>query len=230
MKTISTLLAAGILLAAVASGSAQTSFTKITTGAIVNDLGSYTRCSWGDFNNDGFLDLFVSNYEGRTNVFYRNNGNGTFTKITLGDPVQDADYHTGAAAADYDNDGHLDLLVSAGVGAPTARRNLLYHNNGDRTFSRVSGGSVTNQLGFFNACSWADYDNDGFLDLFVTDSGASSGTGGTNLLFHNNGDGTFAKVISGTVPSGVGNGDGGLWADYDSDGFMDLIVVNYINP
>ena len=230
MKTKTNILAAGIFLAAVASGSAQTTFTKITTGNIVTDVGAFTRSAWGDFNGDGFLDLFVSNHGGRRNVFYRNNGNGTFTKISLGDPVQDDDYHTGATAADYDNDGHLDLLVSAGVGTPTARRNMLYHNNGDGAFSRVSGGSVTNQLGFFNACTWADYDNDGFLDFFVTDSGPLDDSGGTNLLFHNNGDGTFAKVTSGPLASGVGTGSGALWSDYDSDGFMDLIVINWVNP
>ena len=166
-------------------------------------MGVTPRSAWGDFNNDGFLDLFVSNYGSRINVLYRNNGNGTFTKITQGDPVQDADYHTGAVCGDYDNDGYLDLLASAGVGAPTARRNSLYHNNGDGTFSRVSGGSVTNQLGFFNACAWADYDNDGFLDLLVTDGGNSSDTGGRNLLLHNNGDGTFNKVTSGAVVNDV---------------------------
>src|SRR6266496_488864 len=175
MKTrTKSFLTIGLVLTALTSGRAQTTFTKITTGAIVNDVGTYTRCAWGDFNNDGLLDLFVSNYGGRTNVFYRNDGGGIFTKISQGDPVRDADYHTGAVWGDFDNDGNLDLLVSAGVAAPTARRNLPYHNNGDGTFSRVSGGAVTNQRGFFDACVWADYDNDGFLDLFITDDGTST--------------------------------------------------------
>ena len=126
-------------LAMMALGSAavgQTGqFTKITNGAIVNDVGMFTGAVWGDFNNDGFLDLFVSNWAGRTNVFYRNNGDGTFTKVSQGEPVQDADFHTVAAAADYDNDGYLDLLVPAGVEAPTARHNMLYHNSGDGTMA-----------------------------------------------------------------------------------------------
>lgn len=174
-------------------------FTKITTGAIVSDAGLFTCCSWGDFNNDGYLDLFVSNHDSRTNVFYRNNGDGTFARITQGDPVQEADNHVGAAAGDYDNDGSLDLVVCAGAAAPTARRTMLYHNSNDGTFSRVSGGSVTNQLGFFGPCAWADYDNDGFLDLFIANHGDASDSGGKNLLFHNNGDGSLTKITSGPV-------------------------------
>jgi enediyne biosynthesis protein E4 len=217
------------MMAAVNTGFSQAvAFTQITNGAIATDMGTYTRSAWGDFNNDGYLDLFVSNWDHRTNVFYWNNGDGTFTKLTQGDPVQDADYHTGAAAADFDNDGYLDLLVSTG-GPSAASRNLLYHNNGDGTFSRVSGGIVTNQLGFFNACTWADYDNDGYVDLFITDTGDANNDGGKSLLFHNNGNGTFTKVTSGAVVNDISVGNGALWADYDNDGFMDLIVINIAN-
>jgi uncharacterized repeat protein (TIGR03803 family) len=203
-------------------------FTEITTGAMVNDTGNFTRCVWGDFNNDGFLDLFVCNYGG-INVLYQNNGDGTFANMNTGDPVQDIDYHTGTAGADFDNDGYLDLLVAAGIDAPSAQALKLYHNNGDDTFSQASGGVVTNQLGFFDAPTWADYDNDGFVDLFVTDDGTSTDTGGKNLLFHNNGDGTFTKVTSGAVVNDIGVGWGALWADYDNDGFDDLLVINLVN-
>jgi hypothetical protein len=218
----------GIFLTAFVSGHAQTTFTKITNSPITTDPGRYLRCVWGDFHNDGFLDLFVCNWSA-TNVFYRNNGDGTFNKIITGDPVQDLDYHTGTAGADFDNDGHLDLLAAAGIGAPSGRALKLYKNNGDGTFNRSSGGVVTNQLGFFDAPNWADYDNDGFVDLFVSNNGNTSGTGGTNLLFHNNGDGTFTKVTSGTVVTDISVGAGALWADYDNDGFDDLLVINLVN-
>src|SRR4029077_13864568 len=145
-----------------------------------------------------------------------------------GDLVTDIDYHTGATVGDYDNDGYLDLLVSAGQQAPTARHNILYHNNGDGTFSRVSGGSVTNQLGYFRANAWTDYDNDGFLDLFVPNDGDSGDDGGKSLLFHNNGDGTFTEITSGTVVDDISVAFSVQWSDYDNDGFMDLLVVN--NP
>jgi FG-GAP-like repeat len=125
----------GVFLAVLASGQAQITFTRITNSPVATDMGSFTRCVWGDFHNSGFIDLFVNNYNG-TNVFYKNNGDGTFTKISTGDPVQDLDYHTGTAGADFDNDGHLDLLVAAGIQAPGPRPLKLYQNNGDGTFSQ----------------------------------------------------------------------------------------------
>ena len=140
--------------------------------------------------------------------------------------MQDNDYdHIGAAQGDYDNDGNLDLAVSGGIavlhGLPTA----LYHGNGDGTFNRVSGGDLTNRLGHFGPCSWVDYDHDGFLDLFVADHGYV-GSGSTNALFHNNGDGTFTKITSGAIVTDKGDGFACLWADYDNDGFDDLLICN----
>ena len=220
------LLLAGAFLALTSTGLSQSvTFTQITNGPIVNDLGEFTGCVWGDFNNDGFLDLIVCNYNGRTNVFYQNNGDGTFTKISQGDPVQDADYHIYAGAGDYDNDGNLDVWVTVGAYAPSARRNMVYHGNGDGTFSRVSG-SVTSLLGHFGVGVWADYDHDGFLDVFFANHGASNDNGGKNLLFHNNGDGTFSGITSGAIVNDIGVGYCAAWEDYDNDGFVDLLVLN----
>ena len=127
MKT-KTLPAVVAFLVAVAAGHAQTTFLQVTNGDMVTDLGQFTHAVWGDFNNDGYLDLFVCNGNYGTNVLYYNNRDGTFTKATQGDPVMDLDFHTGAAAADFDNDGNLDLLVSEGMGdASTATSHNIFY-------------------------------------------------------------------------------------------------------
>jgi len=222
-RVLSTLAA---LLASLAVARGQAEFTQITNGAIVTDAGEWSGPAWGDFHNSGFLDLINCNYNPGVNVYYRNNGDGTFTKISQGDPVQDSNYHVGGAQGDYDNDGNLDLFVSSGAFSPSPTQNVLYHNNGDGTFSAAGDSIVTNQLGHFGPCIWGDYDNDGFLDLFVADHGLANADGGKNQLFHNNGDGTFTQITTGIVVNDISVGYSAVWEDYDNDGFVDLLVLN----
>jgi hypothetical protein len=229
MNTRIVLLTLPMLTASNTVLSQPITFTKITTGELVTNIGIFSGFAWGDFNNDGFLDLFVNGYS-RTNNLYQNTGKGTFMKVTAGDPSFDVDYHAEVAVGDYDNDGYPDLLISALTDA-AARPSMLYRNNRDGTFSRMSGGDVTNHLGYFGSCVWVDYDNDGFLDFFVPDERGFVGVpgSGTNLLFRNNGDGTFTQVTSGPVVNDdLSSAYSVLWADYDNDGFMDLLVLN--NP
>ena len=153
----------GLFLSLAAPGLAQTTFTKITDGDIVNDAGTFTSCVWGDFNKDGFLDCFVCAYKG-TNILYLNNRDGTFTKITQGPPFQDATTHMTASAADYRNDGSLGLLVASGAAASVAQTDFLYQSQGDGTFTRVTTGSPANDLGQSWTANWVDYDRDGKLD------------------------------------------------------------------
>src|SRR5215469_10706733 len=129
MKAKIVLILSGCLSMLASARAQLPTFTQITTGDIVNDRGNWVGCVWGDFHNSGFLDLVAANYTPGTNAYYQNNG-GTFLKVSQGDPVQDSDYHIGAYAADYENDGNLDLFVTAG-GFAAASRNRLYRNNGD---------------------------------------------------------------------------------------------------
>jgi hypothetical protein len=194
-------------------------FTKVVSGSIVTDGGYSTGCAWGDYDNDGYLDLFVPNYN-ENNFLYHNNGDGTFTKITTGRVVTDGGNSYGCAWGDYDNDGYLDLFV-----ANLNQRNFLYHNNSDGTFTKIASGQIVTDVGYSWGAAWADYDNDGFLDLFVA-NGPPNGPGQNDFLYHNNGDGTFTKITTGSLVNDAAIGDGCAWGDYDNDGFLDLFVTN----
>ena len=128
----------------------------MTTGNIVTDVGYSRGCSWGDYDNDGWPDLFVVNYQGENDFLYHNNGNGTFTKITSGPEVNDGAWGSGCCWGDYDNDGYLDIYVTN-----NNQQNRLYHNEGNGNFTLVSGGP-SNETGYSYGCSWGDYDADGF--------------------------------------------------------------------
>jgi enediyne biosynthesis protein E4 len=167
-------------------------FTRVGTGTM-NGNSSGIAAAWGDYDNDGDVDLFVScgNFpgpvRGRPNLFYRNNGDGTFTSLASL-PANDPEFQGGASYGcnwgDYDNDGWLDLFVVNYDGP----KNFLYHNNGDGSFTNVLGSIAVTDRRDSRAVAWGDYDNDGFLDLFV------SNATGTNSLYHNNGnDNHFIK-------------------------------------
>jgi hypothetical protein len=193
-------------------------FTKITSDPVV---GTYVgqgegNAAWGDFNNDGNLDLFVSVIQG-PNLLFTNNGNGTFTRITTGSLSTGSYVSAGSAWGDYDNDGFPDLFISVNGSPPN--NDLLYHNNGNGTFTQITTGAIVSSGGKGNACAWGDYDNDGYLDLYVINSDQN------NFLFHNNGNGTFTRITSGPLVTATGNSQGCAWGDYDNDGYLDLFVT-----
>jgi hypothetical protein len=191
-------------------------FTRILEGDIVSDAGAI-GCSWADYNNDGYGDLFVANQFGQNNHLYRNNGNGTFTKITEGAIVNDGGHSQSSSWGDYDNDGYLDLFVTNA----DSQRNFLYHNNGDGTFTKITQGAIVNDVASSIGSAWGDYDNDGFLDLFVANANDQN-----NFLYRNNRNGTFTKITTGNIVNDGGNSSGCNWVDYDGDGDPDLFVAN----
>jgi hypothetical protein len=200
-------------------------FTQITSGSIVTDSFNTYGAAWTDYDQDGFLDLFVTTLDANASkhcLLYRNNGDGTFTSVNSA-LVAELASSSGCAWGDYDNDGKSDLFVCSG-GASTSIPNRLYHNNGDGTFTRMTSaslGGIITDLGVCKNAAWGDYDNDGYLDLFVS-NGA-----GNNFLYHNNGGTNFARVMNMAVATEVGhNFVSGAWGDYDNDGYLDLFVTD----
>ena len=171
---------------------------------------------WADYDDDGLLELFCGSNPGTTQIWH-NDGTGQFLPvnnlITQGKSF-------GGAWGDYDNDGRLDFCA---LFSPTT---YLYHNLGNGKFEGAATGLVLN--GNYRGACWGDYDNDGFLDLFLVR------VPNPNELYHNNGDGTFTQVTTGSPVTDIPNGDAGsyfgFWFDYDNDGFLDLFVPNGNDP
>jgi hypothetical protein len=181
-----------------------------------------------DYDNDGFYDLFIP--DGVESKLFRNKGDGSFEDVTAKAGLAGLDGVSVGLFADYDNDGFKDFFVSR-----TFKPNQLFHNNGNGTFTEVTKKSGIGEDCCTTVASWGDYDNDGFLDLYVgryldpreaipTTFYARNGL--PNQLYHNNGDGTFTNV---TEKAGVGELGlclGTVFGDYDGDGYLDIYVVN----
>jgi enediyne biosynthesis protein E4 len=211
-------------------------------------------CGWIDYNQDGLIDLYLVN-GAATGVYhpamplrsalYRNNGDGTFTDVTTKSGVgAEGLFGMGIAVGDYDNDGFPDLLV-LGYG-----RCILYHNNGNGTFSDVTArAGVENSGRWASSAAWFDYDNDGRLDLIIAnyvdwspernfycgDRGPGMRSychpddfnGQPPTLYHNNGNGTFTDVSnSSRLGLKGGNSLGVVTFDYDNDGWQDIFIAN----
>ena len=229
-------------------------FTDVTAEAGLAGEGYSTAVAIGDFDNDGFADIFVAGV--KRNILYRNLGNGRFADITAQAGVAGTDAKFGnmwAASAgwlDYDNDGWLDLFVSNYVvwdaateprcGTPErqfychpkAYQGLpgqLFHNNHDGTFTDVSQASgIGRHIGKGMGVAFADFDGDGLTDIFVANDSVR------NFLFHNRGNGTFEEI---GLEAGVALRDdgfaiagmGGDFRDFDNDGKPDLVVSGILN-
>lgn len=172
------------------------------------ELVHYT-VDWGDYNNDGNLDIVMS---GKSRI-YRSNGDGSFT-INAGLPEL-----TGSSAAwgDYNNDGFLDIVLTGYTGSEYFSG--VFHNNGDDTFTEISA-ELTGVNG--GSVAWDDYNNDGLLDLLITGYYATGNY--ISVIYRNNGDGTFTDINAGL--QGVTSGDA-EWGDYDNDGDPDLILTGW---
>jgi hypothetical protein len=197
------------------------SFTDRATQAGLGDQLGGLNVLQTDYNNDGRLDILVLRGGWETaqrKSLLRNNGDGTFTDVTVASGL--ARVLTGTQAAvwtDYDNDGWLDLFVGNESGAAQ-----LFRNKGDGTFEDVAPKAGVDRRGFNKGVAAADYDNDGWPDLYV------SNLGGTNFLYHNNHDGTFTELARGSGVPGPGQGFPTWFFDYDNDGFEDVFVGSFV--
>jgi hypothetical protein len=222
------------------------SFTDVTEQAGLANAGDGNYgmgVAVGDYDNDGYPDLYVTSYG--KNILYHNNGDGTFTDVTAKAGVAGGGWSVSAGFFDYDNDGKLDLFVTRYMEWDTkhskdcggnfhtycppeefpATTNILYHNNGDGTFSDVSHRSgIAAKKGRALGVAFADYDGDGLTDIFVANDGMQQ------YLFHNNGNGTFTELglEAGAALSEDGrrlSGMGVVFQDYDNDGRPDIMVT-----
>ena len=163
----------------------DSTFTKIATGAIVTDGGISLLATWGDYDNDGYLDLYVANGSGQNNFLYHNDGGTGFTRILSGQIVNDGGASQTPLWADFDNDADLDLLVTNGFGT-AADVNFLYWNTGNGTFTRELADPIVTETGWALGASYADVDHDGDLDVLI---GKGLGDNEDNALFLNDGNG-----------------------------------------
>ena len=192
------------------------SFSEVTSGPVVQDDGNSTGCTCGDYDNDGDLDLYVTNLG--PNFLYANDGNGTFTRITQGEVVTDDLPSTAAAWGDFDLAGDLDLFVANGQD----QKNSLYLNNGNGHFAKADPSNiVVSEKSFSTGCNWVDYDADGDPDLFVTNANNQR-----NFLYRNLGNGAFAKITAGPLVTENFVSRGASWGDYDHDGDQDVFVAD----
>jgi hypothetical protein len=206
-------------------GGPDHAFTRMNSLVVSQDGAPSDGATWGDYDNDGDDDLFVVNWYGVNNMLYRNEGDGTFTRIVAGPPVTDGGYSETASWGDYDNDGWLDLAVSNSAGD---LKEFLYRNLGDGTFQKVTAGAIPNGAGASRGLTWVDYDNDGDLDLFVANESNQN-----EFLYRNmrveSGVDTFQAVTTGPVVTAGASSWSGSWGDYDNDGDLDLFVANTAN-
>jgi hypothetical protein len=223
-------------------------FEDVTEKAGLSGFGYSTGVAVGDYDNDGFEDLFVAGY-GR-NTLYHNNGNGTFTDVTDTAGVAGSGWSTSAAWIDYDNDGRLDLVVARYMKWDfddifCGRREegfrsfchpdlfkpesiLLYHNEGNGKFKEVSSQAGIDKPGKGLGFAIADYDHDGWTDILLTNDSIPE------FLFHNRGNGTFEEIglSSGAALDSNGSTFAGMgvdFEDYNNDGWPDIIITDLAN-
>lgn len=198
-------------------------FTDVSIGSGIDTAVNTFVIAVGDYNNDGFEDLFITRlgfYGGECQLF-RNNGDGTFTDVTQKAGLEMWGPSFIASWVDYDCDGWLDLFVTNNLGGLFDRKtpNRLFRNNRNGTFTEVTDAAGISTPWPTIGAAWGDYDNDGFPDLFV------SNAMGRSQLYRNNGDGTFTDVSEEAGVTALGLGSVAFFCDYNNDGLLDIVQL-----
>jgi hypothetical protein len=184
-----------------------------------------------DFTGDGYLDIVVSTWDPKESMrFFRNMQDGSFSDVTDDANLTGAVGGFNIIQADYDNDGDLDILVLRGawLGEQGKVPNSLLQNDGSGKFSDVTFAAGLAEVHYpTQTASWADYDNDGHLDLYVGNEHRTDVTNAPCQLFHNNGDGTFSDLAKVAGVQNMRFAKSVVWGDYNADGFADLYVSNF---
>jgi len=192
-------------------------FVRVAQGQIISSGKMSRGMAWGDYNNDGYPDLFVANSQGQTNLLYRNQGDGSFVLVEESEIIKIRSYSESGNWVDYDNDGDLDLFITN----IRNEANFLFRNNGDETFTQITDGEIVSEKRSSTGSCWADFDNDGDLDVFIANR-----DGQNNSFFSNQGDGSFTRLAEGEIVTNGGDSRACGWADVDGDADLDLYVGN----
>jgi tetratricopeptide (TPR) repeat protein len=212
-----------IPMSGIASGDDVGRFADVAPALGIDTAGNAGGAIVDDFDGDGFLDVVVSGVNPCEPMrMYRNNGDGTFADVSARTRLAEQTGGINCVQADYNNDGRLDIYVMRG-GWEFPMRNSLLRQNADGTFA-----DVTVESGLFSgehrtqSAAWADYDNDGWVDLYVAHEHSPS------QLFRNKGDGTFVDVSEQAYVGLISFAKGVAWGDYDDNGYPDLYVSNFL--
>lgn len=195
-------------------------FTKITDSPISTTPGDSRSVNWVDVNNDGFVDCFISNgpQNGQNNKLYINDQAGSFVAVADDPITKDNAPSDGATFADIDNDGDPDAFVVNWYN----RHNLAYINEGDGSFTQVTEGLWVSHGGYSETASFGDYDSDGWVDLYVTNSAGNK----RNFLYRNTGNAIMESITTGPHVTDAASSRNVSWVDMDSDGDSDLFITN----
>ena len=207
-------------------------FVDVAPELGLDTLGRSGGSVMEDFDGDGDLDLMASSSGLRDQLrVFRNNGDGSFDETTIEAGLEGIVGGLNLVPADYDNDGHADVLVLRGAWSNRPHPNSLLRSNGDGSFTDVTEAAGLSRGAPTQTAAWGDYDNDGDVDLFVGNESELSLTYSyPSQLFRNNGDGTFSDVAYLAGIQVVGFVKGVAWGDYDNDGRLDLYLSRLEEP